>query len=64
MVDKVLFSSESVEWATPQETFNILNEEFDFTLDPCANKDNAKCKKYFTKNEDGLNQYWEAIDHG
>ena len=31
---KTLFSSASEEWATPQELFDKLNEEFCFTLDP------------------------------
>lgn len=27
-------------------------------LDPCATKDNAKCAKYFTKEQNGLLQDW------
>ena len=43
---KVHFSSDSNEWATPKDLFDILDEEFLFTLDPCATKDNAKCSKF------------------
>ena len=57
-MDKVMFSSASDEWATPQDFFDKLNEEFGFTLDPCANADNHKCGKYFTKEQDGLAQDW------
>ena len=32
---KMLFSSASVEWATPQGVYDALHAEFDFTLDPC-----------------------------
>lgn len=53
-----LFSSKTDEWATPQDFFNRLNKEFNFTLDVCATSENAKCKKYFTKEDDGLSQYW------
>lgn len=56
----VHFSSETAEWATPQATFDELNKEFSFTLDPCATKKNAKCKKFFTKKDNGLEQSWEG----
>jgi site-specific DNA-methyltransferase (adenine-specific) len=29
-----------------------------FDLDPCATADNAKCPRYFTKEQDGLSQEW------
>jgi hypothetical protein len=32
---EVLFSSESVEWPTPQDLYRKLNEEFRFDFDPC-----------------------------
>lgn len=54
----LMFSSKTDMWSTPQEFFNELNKEFNFTLDPCATKENAKCKIYFTKLEDGLKQDW------
>ena len=56
----VMFSSKSDLWSTPQDFFDELNEEFNFTLDPCATKDNAKCSKYFTIKEDGLKQDWQG----
>lgn len=55
---KTLFSSASEEWATPQELFDKLNEEFCFTLDPCATPQNHKCEQYFTKEQDGLKMDW------
>ena len=58
MINRALFSSSSCEWATPQEVFDNLNDEFHFTLDPCALPPNAKCAKYYTPNEDGLIQDW------
>ena len=53
-----LFTSNTVEWETPQALFDQLNEEFRFTLDPCATAENAKCRKYYTKEQDGLLQDW------
>lgn len=55
-MDNVLFSSNSDEWETPDEIFKGLDEEFSFTLDPCSNGQNSKCKKFYTKAEDGLKQ--------
>ena len=51
-------SSKSNEWETPQELYDELNKQYGFTLDPCASKNNAKCKKYYTKEDNGLIQSW------
>ena len=56
--NKIHFSSKTVEWSTPQEVFDVLDKEFDFTLDPCATAENAKCGRYFTNEDDGLKQDW------
>ena len=57
-MDRIIFSRESDEWSTPQDLFDKLNEEFKFTLDPCATAENAKCKRYFTAEQNGLLQDW------
>ena len=57
---EVMFSSKSDEWETPQELFDELNKEFRFTLDPCANEQNHKCEKYYTRETDGLSQCWKG----
>ena len=53
-----MFSSKTDQWATPQDFFNKLNDEFNFTLDPCADEFNHKCDKYYTKEDDGLSKSW------
>jgi site-specific DNA-methyltransferase (adenine-specific) len=58
MINAALFSSSTDEWATPQYIFDSLNKEFEFTLDPCALPSNAKCKRYFTPQDNGLLQDW------
>lgn len=58
MNTEVMFSSRTDQWATPQDFFDELNEEFHFTLDPCADEFNHKCSKYYTKEQDGLVQDW------
>ena len=57
-MNESLFSSASVEWATPWEFFRQLDAEFHFNLDPCSTHENAKCADHFTKAEDGLSQNW------
>lgn len=56
----VMFSSKTNEWETPQKFFDLLNDEFKFTLDSCADETNKKCEKYFAKEEDGLAQTWKG----
>ena len=58
-MNKVLFSSKSNEWETPKYIFDNLNNIHNFTLDPCCTKKTAKCKKYYTKKENGLKQDWQ-----
>jgi site-specific DNA-methyltransferase (adenine-specific) len=55
---KTILSSEDMDWETPQDFFDELNKEFNFTLDPCATPKTAKCKKYYTKKDDGLSKDW------
>ena len=56
-------SSKSVEWATPREFLNKLDEEFHFSLDPCSTHENAKCEKHYTIEEDGLSQDWGGTEY-
>jgi len=53
-----LYSSERGDWATPQELFDLLDEEFGFDLDVCAMPWSAKCARYFSPDDDGLKQVW------
>ena len=55
---KVHYMSNTNEWYTPFDLFNTLDKRFDFNLDPCATKENAKCENYFNKEDDGLSQNW------
>ena len=54
----VHYSSKTNEWSTPQDFFDELDKEFNFTLDPCSTSENAQCAKYFTVEDDGLKQDW------
>lgn len=59
----------SDDWQTPPYFYNLLDKEFNFTLDPCASYEtiegkhiglNALCPKYYTERENGLIQNWEG----
>jgi len=55
---KVVFSSKSAEWETPQDFFDRLDDTWNFTLDPCCTKVTAKCKTFYTASDDGLSKDW------
>ena len=50
----------TAEWSTPQWLFDELDKEFHFTLDACAQPFNAKCKKFYSPKENGLEQSWKG----
>lgn len=54
------FMSKRNDWETPQFLFDGLNAEFGFEVDVCATAETAKCKRYFTPEDDGLSQKWEG----
>ena len=56
-----IFGSRTTEWPTPAELFAELDHEFHFETDVCATTENAKCAKFFTKEQDGLKQEWTSI---
>lgn len=57
----VMYSSKTDQWATPDDFFKELDQEFHFNLDPCADEQNHKCEKYFTKEDNGLSKDWGGI---
>jgi phage N-6-adenine-methyltransferase len=56
-----MFTSASDEWETPREFFDEVNDIFHFDLDVCATRGNAKCRRYFTKAENGLRRIWRGV---
>lgn len=60
MNTELMFSSKTDLWETPQDLFDKLNNEFQFTLDVCATPENAKCDKFYTKEQDGLKHPWKG----
>jgi len=48
------------EWRTPKYLFDVLNNEFSFTIDAAANDDNHLLPRYWTKEQDALSQNWSG----
>jgi len=60
MNNQLMFSSKNQAWDTPQEFFDKQNARFGFTLDVAASIESAKCEKYFTESDNGLEQKWSG----
>ena len=54
-------SFKSSEWETPIDFFEKYNKIFNFDIDVCATSDNALLHKYWTKEDDALNQKWNPM---
>ena len=57
----VMFSSKTDLWATPQDLFDKYDAIYHFETDVCALTENAKCKRFFTPEMDGLKQEWTGV---
>ena len=56
---EVLGSSRSDDWPTDPGFFSVMNERYGpFDLDPCATAENAKCPRFYTREDDGLSRPW------
>lgn len=61
MINKALFTSKKGDYETPDDLFAALDREFHFTLDAAASADNAKCAKYYTIEDNALQQDWPGV---
>lgn len=59
-MNRVMFSSESTEWATPQPVYNWLDSMFHFGVDVAASATNRKHTRFFSKTDNGLAQSWAS----
>jgi phage N-6-adenine-methyltransferase len=55
-----VFGRDRRPWETPAKFFAELDAAFGFELDVCALPENAKCKRFFTPEQDGLAQEWRG----
>ena len=59
-MNKALLSSKNNNWCTPIDFFRKLDQEFCFVLDAAALDKSAKCSRYFTPAENGLEKSWDV----
>ncbi len=59
--DKNRFASKKQDWETPDELFNPLHKEFNFTLDLAGDKINSKIPNVITKEENAFDIDWKGI---
>nr|DAH15801.1 MAG TPA: DNA N-6-adenine-methyltransferase [Caudoviricetes sp.] len=62
-MEQAIFSSEKMDWETPQKLFEALNQEFDFTIDLAASPSNAKCSRFYTAKENALEKTGKEKRH-
>jgi phage N-6-adenine-methyltransferase len=58
---EVMFSSVSDEWETPPALFATLDREFGFELDLAATGANAKCARFYSREEDAFTREWRGV---
>jgi hypothetical protein len=54
----VIFSSDSVEWSTPDDLFAARHKKYNFELDVCATADNAKLPNFISPEQDAFKTPW------
>lgn len=57
---ELMFSSENVEWGTPQDVYDQRNLLHQFDLDVCASELNHKHSNYISEQEDAFITPWEV----
>lgn len=60
-INKGMFTSTTDMWETPQDFFDNWDRIYNFELDVCATPENAKCARYFTPEQDALQQEWNGV---
>ena len=50
-------------WSTRQDVWNGIDAEHHFVIDLCADEDNAKCAKWFSRSE-SLGENWSGAGAG
>ena len=60
LVMALIRSSQRDDWETPQAFYHELDAEFHFDLDAAASVRNAKCSRYFTQEDNALEQDWSG----
>ena len=59
--DNNRFESKKQEYETPDKLFQVLDNEFHFTIDVCADANNTKVKLFYSEKDDALLQDWFGV---
>ena len=59
-----LTSTGNIVAETPKYLFDKISSIFNFSLDVCALLENAKCKDYYTPEDNGLSKPWRGGGRG
>lgn len=57
---QTVHSSRFQDWETETDVVAWLDCAFGLTIDVCATKENAKCRRYYTPEDDGLRCPWDG----
>lgn len=60
--DSNRFQSKNQSWETPDDLFEKINQEFKFTRDVCASKENTKCSIFWTEEDSCLDKSWDGVN--
>jgi len=60
--DQNRFKSTNQEWETPDDLFEKINKEFNFTRDVCANQQNKKCQAFWSEENTCLDKKWDGVN--
>lgn len=60
----VMFSSDKDDWETPDDLFERLDDEFNFTLDVCAHHENTKVLRYISEVDNTFDTDWRERSEG
>ena len=59
--DNNRFASKKQEYETPKKLFDKLNEEFNFTIDVCADTHNKKVENFYSEEDNALTKDWNGV---
>lgn len=60
-MNRVVLSSDRMDWATPRAFFTAMHDEFAFDIDVCASPENACLPTYWTEQDDALSKSWNGM---
>ena len=60
-MNKIHYSSKQDDWETPNKLFDWLRSIFPIDLDVCADKDNAKTKRFISAEQNALALEWRTF---